>query len=196
MEKLRENSTKLGSLAERMAQGIRTSANEVYVLDLVADHGQFVEARSKQLDAVVTLERGLLFDFLQGREIKAYRTLSSGKLVIMPYRVHSGKAQLVSEFDLAQEYPLTHAYLKANKQYLENREREDEGTNWYAYVYPKNIEVMATPKLLVPDIADRASFAIDRDGRYAFTSGYGITLKSSTSEVAIVRHGFVEQSSA
>ena len=183
MEKLRENSTKLGSLAERMAQGIRTSANEVYVLDLVADHGQFVEARSKQLDAVVTLERGLLFDFLQGREIKAYRTLSSGKLVIMPYSVHSGKAQLVSEFDLAQEYPLTHAYLKANKQYLENRERgRMKGPTWYAYVYPKNIEVMATPKLLVPDIADRASFALDRDGRYAFTSGYGITLKSSTSE--------------
>ena len=47
MEKLRENSTKLGSLAERMAQGIRTSANEVYVLDLVADHGQFVRSKIK-----------------------------------------------------------------------------------------------------------------------------------------------------
>ena len=98
MGKLREASATLGSLAERMAQGIRTSANEVYVLDLVADHGQMVEAKSKQLDAVVTLERGLLFDFLQGREIKAYRTLSSGKLVIIPYRVDAGKTRRVGEF--------------------------------------------------------------------------------------------------
>jgi hypothetical protein len=71
-----------------------------------------------------------------------------------------------------QKYPLTHAYLKANKPYLEGRERgRMKGANWYAYVYPKNIELMAAPKLLVPDIADRAAFAHDRDGRYAFTSG-------------------------
>jgi hypothetical protein len=183
MENLQQNSVRLGSLAERMAQGIRTSANEVYVVDLVADHGAHVEARSKMLDMTVTLERGLLLDFLQGREIKAYRTLSSGKLVIMPYRVESGKAQLVNESELMQKYPLTHAYLKANKPYLEGRERgRMKGANWYAYVYPKNIEVMATPKILVPDIADRAAFAFDGDGRYAFTSGYGITLKPSTAE--------------
>jgi hypothetical protein len=31
--------------------------------------------------------------------------------------------------------------------------------------------------LLVPDIANRASFALDESGIFAFTSGYGITLK-------------------
>ena len=56
------------------------------------------------------------------------------------------------------------------------------GTNWYAYIYPKNIEVMATPKILVPDIADRASFALDESGEYAFTSGYGITMKREVAE--------------
>jgi len=33
------------------------------------------------------------------------------------------------------------------------------------------------PKILVPDIADRSAFALDEAGDFAFTSGYGITLK-------------------
>lgn len=41
---------------------------------------------------------------------------------------------------------------------------------------------MTVPKILVPDIADRAAFALDEFGQYAFTSGYGITLKPSVQE--------------
>jgi hypothetical protein len=37
---------------------------------------------------------------------------------------------------------------------------------------------MKQSKILIPDIADRAQFALDEYGEYAFTSGYGITLKS------------------
>ena len=36
---------------------------------------------------------------------------------------------------------------------------------------------MLLPNILVPDIADRASFAFDERGDFAFTSGYGITFK-------------------
>ena len=50
------------------------------------------------------------------------------------------------------------------------------GSEWYAYVYPKNLELMKTPKILVPDIAAHSSFALDETGQYAYTSGYGITL--------------------
>lgn len=182
-DRLSQMPVKLGDVAERMAQGIRTSANEVYVLDLVSEDGPLVQAKSKQLDRVVTLERRSLSSFLQGREIKSYRILHSGKVVIIPYRVQNKQAQFIPEKELKQEYPNTYAYLKENKTYLENRERgRMRGPNWYAYVYPKNIEIMATPKLLVPDIADRAAFAFDMSGEYAFTSGYGITLKKSTPE--------------
>ena len=56
------------------------------------------------------------------------------------------------------------------------------GPNWYAYVYPKNLDIMTRRKILVPDIADRAAFAIDSDGDFAFTSGYGVTLKENVRE--------------
>jgi hypothetical protein len=41
---------------------------------------------------------------------------------------------------------------------------------------------MASAKILVPDIADRASFALDEEGQYALVSGYGITLKDNAPE--------------
>ena len=181
--RLSELPVKLADLADRIAQGIRTSANEVYVLDLVSDDGKIVQARSKQLDRTVILERNSLSLFLQGREIKCYRISPSGKVVIIPYRLQDGQIILISEKELKQEYPHTYAYLRENKPYLENREHgRMRGANWYAYVYPKNIEVMARPKLLVPDIADRGSFAFDSSGEYALTSGYGIVLKESVAE--------------
>lgn len=55
-----------------------------------------------------------------------------------------------------------------------------KGAEWYAYVYPKNINLMKQGKILVPDIADRAQFAFDENGDYTFTSGYGVTLKNNT----------------
>jgi type I restriction-modification system DNA methylase subunit len=182
-EKLSKMPVKLGDVAERMAQGIRTSANEVYVLDLVSESGNHVTAHSKQLGRNVILERNSLSLFLQGREIKPYRILPSGKVVIIPYQDASGRMELIAEKEMQEKFPKTYAYLLENKTYLENREHgRMRGPNWYGYIYPKNIEIMKTPKILVPDISDRASFALDEAGEYAFTSGYGIILKGTVTE--------------
>jgi hypothetical protein len=173
----------LGDVAARMAQGIRTSANEVYVLDMLSVSGDLITARSKQLGQDVELERAAVSLFLQGREIKPYQILPSGKVVIIPYRVENGRTVLLSQAEMREKHPSALQYLLGNKPYLEERERgRMRGANWYAYIYPKNIDVMSTPKILVPDIADRASFALDEAGEYAFTSGYGITLKPNITE--------------
>ncbi|CCF84425.1 Eco57I restriction-modification methylase domain-containing protein [Nitrolancea hollandica] len=182
-ERLSQIPVKLGDVTDRIAQGIRTSANEVYVVDLVSQDGDLISAHSTQLDRHVDLERDALSLFLQGREIKPYQIQPSGKAVIIPYAIRGSRARLISERDYKETYPLTFAYLNENKARLEGRERGRMcGTDWYGYVYPKNIEVMTNPKILVPDIADRASFALDENGDYAFTSGYGITITSHTHE--------------
>jgi predicted type IV restriction endonuclease len=183
LQKLAAMPVKLGDVAERMAQGIRTSANEVYVLDLVAEKGDLITAHSKQLDREILLERDAVSLFLQGREIKPYRIVPSGKVVIIPYRVDGEHARLIPEPEMRASFPHTFAYLLANRGHLESRERgRMRVSEWYAYVYPKNIDVMAARKILVPDIADRAAFALDAEGEYAFTSGYGITLKPGVAE--------------
>lgn len=87
---------------------------------------------------------------------------------------------IIPKQEFEQKFPSTWQYLSKNRAYLEDRENgKMKGSNWYGFIYPKNLDIMVSPKLLVPDIADRASFALDEAGAFAFTSGYGITLKEN-----------------
>jgi type I restriction-modification system DNA methylase subunit len=182
-DKLRRMPIKLGDLAKRIAQGIRTSDNGVYVLNLVSSGSKVVTAHSESLEQDVKLERDSISLFLQGREIKPYSLVPSGKVVIIPYETSDGGMKVLSPQEMKRRFPRTFAYLSVNKSRLEAREHgRMRGSNWYAYVYPKNIEVMRAPKILIPDIAARASFALDKNGEYAFTSGYGIILRASVAE--------------
>jgi type I restriction-modification system DNA methylase subunit len=176
---LKANKLSLGMISFRIAQGIRTSANEVYVLDVLNESSKHYIAKSSIFKKEVKIEKDITNLFLQGRDIKKYRIIPSNKIVIIPYRKASIKAsEFIPEDEMSSEYPLAYKYLLENKKYLENREHgRMKGDNWYGYVYPKNIEVMSSKKILIPDIADRASFALDEGGTYTFTSGYGIVLK-------------------
>jgi adenine-specific DNA-methyltransferase len=179
-QRLQAMPTKLGEITSRISQGIRTSANEVYVLDVCSENQSNIVAYSRQIDAEVTLERKAVRPFLQGREIKPYAISPSGKVVIIPYDLDGNRMVLTPFADITKNTPLLAAYLKKNRKTLESREDgRMAGKNWYGYVYPKNLDVMVEPKLIVPDIADRACFGLDESGQYAFTSGYGITFKNA-----------------
>jgi type I restriction-modification system DNA methylase subunit len=181
--KLNENPLRLRDVAERIAQGIRTSANPVYVLDLVSMNDSTVTAFSEQLQREVTLERKAVAPFLQGQDIRNYALETCSKVVIIPYQMKAGRAALMAETQLRKKFPLAYDYLRQNKKTLEEREEgRMRGDQWYAFVYPKNLELMSSSKILVPDIADHASFAFDKAGEFAFTSGYGITLKEDARE--------------
>ncbi len=183
MERLSRYPTKLGGAAERIGQGIRTSANEVYVLNLVAGGERVITARSEILQRDVKLERSAVARFLQGREIRPYSIMPSGKIVVMPYRIDQGSAQLIPAKEFEKRLPRAWDYLCANRKYLEAREEgRFRGPAWYMYGRQQNIDLTLLPKILVPDIADRASFALDERGEYAFTSGYGITFKGGLGE--------------
>jgi len=79
-KKLDRINVKLGDITQRIAQGIRTSANNIYVLELISDEGHLVQARSKELDRTVLLERDILSPFLT--EIRDYFRLKLGKWAI------------------------------------------------------------------------------------------------------------------
>src|SRR5439155_12801139 len=105
IKRLEQVPSKLRDVAARMAQGIHTSANEVYVLDLVSDNGALITAHSKQLDKDIVLERAAVSSFLQGREIKSYRILSSNKVVIIPYEVRNSTTEFIPEVELKRRFP-------------------------------------------------------------------------------------------
>lgn len=177
-QRLQSMPLRLGAVAACISQGIRTSANEVYVLDVSSEQCGIAVAYSKQLDCEVAVERKGVHRFLQGREIKPFVIRPSRKVVIIPYELDGSRMSLIPFGEIAKATPNIAEYLKRNRKTLEAREDgRMAGRQWYGYIYPKNLDVMLERKLLVPDIADRACFALDDDGQYAFTSGYGITVK-------------------
>ena len=181
--KLNENPIRLRDVAERIAQGIRTSANPVYVLDVVSMNDSTVTAFSEQLQREVKLERKAVAPFLQGQDIRHYVLENCSKVVIMPYQIKAGRAELIAETQFRKKFPLAHDYLLQNKKVLEEREEgRFSGDEWYAYGRLQNVDLMLLPKVLVPDIANFASFAFDEAGEFAFASGYGITLKADAKE--------------
>ena len=164
MRRLREVGTPLGEVADRIFQGIRTSANHIYVID---------ESQAAKL------EPDLLRPLLRGEEIKRYARLAPTRHVLIPYYIRDDKADLIPANELQASYPQTWRYLQANRKALKDRERgRMRHEKWYAYVYPKNLTQFAYPKIVTPDIAPCASFSIDREGRHCFVSGYGILLRS------------------
>lgn len=90
---------------------------------------------------------------------------------------------MIPEPEIRKRFPLLYSYLAENKALLSAREKgRFRGEGWFQYGRQQNIDLTFLPKILVPDIADRASFALDEGGNYAFTSGYGITLRPGVQE--------------
>jgi len=177
-EKLSKMPVKLGDIAEKTAQGIRTSANEVYVVDIVSDDGVTMTVESKYLQRSAQIESSLALRFVEGKEIRRYSVRPTGKAVIVPYRVVHGRSQLIPLKQLQRDWPLTFAYLSEAKSHLRERENGRMASDdWYAFSRNQALDVISLPKLLTPDIANRSSFAWDSEGAFAFTSGYAITLK-------------------
>jgi len=168
----------------RIFVGLQTSADPVYVLNLVRDEGSLVRVYSKSRDQEYILEKDLLKPMLMGRDIKRWLIDKFQAVVLFPYKIQKGKAILLGKETLEQKYPKTWQYLLDNKEELSKRERGTFGgrSDWYGYVYLKNMDKFDHPKIMTQVLANRSTFAIDFEGKYYFpgggnAGGYGITIK-------------------
>ena len=98
--------------------------------------------------------------------------------VLFPYHVIDGKAVLISEKEMKQQYPKTWRYLTENKDLLSNREHgKFKAVGWYQ-LYPKNLELWERPKILMPYMTTELSAYYDTANTYfvnVTTGGFGIT---------------------
>lgn len=180
LEKVKQCSEPFSRIANRLFQGLRTSDNEVFVLNNVSwdDNGGFVSGENG-LNEKVQIERSICRPFLSGEDISRYEPLAPSKAVIVPYHPNKDTWALISEENLKQKFPLVYAYLASHKSRLEQREKgKMVGSDWYGYVYPKNLEILSAKKILTKDIIESVAFSIDTTGETAFATGYGITLET------------------
>lgn len=166
----------------RIFQGLKTSADKIYVLELIREGSTTLVARSAHLGKEVELEKALCHPLVKGTEMRPYVALPARRVVIFPYARGGESVQLILEDRLAASFPKTYSYLKENEAFL--REREQGKMNrrdWYGFVYPKALDVISLPKILTPDLAPRASFLVDTTGELFIlggaAGGYGLLPK-------------------
>ena len=180
LSKLCEMPTKLEDITSRIFQGIKTSADFIYIVEELERQSGKVKIYSKEKDAELWLETDLLHPLVKGGDSKRYQLSRTNRLILFPYKKNlDGIAELIQDNILKHEFPLTWADLTANKAYLENRENSKmKGPKWYGYGRIQALDVMPLPKIFTPDIALHSSFSFDDFGEVFFTGGvaggYGI----------------------
>jgi hypothetical protein len=168
LDKLRAAGTPLGEYVHgKFYRGILTGLNEAFVVDratrdrLIAEHPSSAE---------------ILKPFLRGRDVKRWRCQFAEKYLIKiessENKKHpwSGKPAAKAETVFKQEYPAIHHFLAGHRKALV--ERCDQGKYFWelrSCIYWQEFE---RPKILWPDIAQRAEFAYDNEGNYLVNTLY------------------------
>jgi type I restriction-modification system DNA methylase subunit len=179
MQRLKQHPRTLGDITRKIFQGIATSADKIYVLKLVQDKGEVLRCYSKQLDMEIEIERGLTRPFLMGKDVHRYEPARPGNVVIFPYGLRDGRAVLMSQAEIQQQFPLGWKYLLANRQDLGDREKgRMHGEQFYAYIYPKSLTEFDAVKIMTPDICARPELTLDTAGDlYHTTTLYSFVFK-------------------
>ena len=180
INKLKELSRPLDKVTERIFQGLKTSADKIYVMDVVKHKGNTILVHSRELDRDYELEEEPLKPLIKGGQMRRYLIEEPKKVVFFPYK--NGK--LIDEKEFRNKYSRCWDYLIENKKYLENREAgRMKGDNWYAFGRTQALEIISVKKIITPDIASTASYCFDEEGKYYFSGGaaggYGILAKES-----------------
>lgn len=173
---------KLGDVVEKIFQGIATSADKIYVLRTVEEKQTTVRLFSKSLEKEVEIEKGLLRPFLMGKDIHRYENLSPKNWVIFPYTISGNKVSLMSSEYIENTYPLGWAYIAANKEALEEREKGRFKKEWWCFSRPQNMTMYDKTKIITPDIAHGCQMSFDNNGFCHTTTLYSFVFKNNLSE--------------
>ena len=182
LNKLNEQPLRLEDVFEKIFQGIATSKDDVYFLYDCTETQSTITGESRQLNKRVTIEKGLVKPLLKGEDVHRYDNLSSNRYVIFPYKLENGTANLYAEEELKLLFPNGYAYLKECETLLRGREkgRLKNDIYWYRYIYPKNLTLFQSPKLVAPEISLGGNFSYDGNGQfYSTTTIYGYIMKES-----------------
>jgi len=162
--------------------GTQTSADAVFVLEEFFSHGDVVEGICRATAKAVQAEKDIVKPFLRGKDIRRYAQPQATDSLICPYVIGRDDFRLMTEKELSSTYPLAHAYLKSHKARLMAREKgKFQGTNWFAYGYPKSMTLFQRTKIVVPDYNNVPSFTLDTQGHF-YKTGYGIILRNGVEE--------------
>ena len=147
--------TKLGDVADIFV-GLQTSADDVFIMNLIEEDLKTFRLFSKAMDSDYTFEKELLFPIISGTDVNRYQKLPERQYVLFPYSTSNSNVALIDFDTINNKYPKISEYLLKNKKRLEDREKgKMKCSRWYGYIYLKNMTRQKTKKLCVPRLVDR-----------------------------------------
>lgn len=179
-ERLRKIPLKLGDVADIFV-GLQTSADDVFILELLEEKRQTLYLHSKSLDADLRLEKGSLFPLVSGTDVQRYAELPQRQYILFPYKIENESATLLPFADISKSYPKIAAYLLENRKRLAQREHgKFNDSEWYRFGRNQNLGIQSRVKLCVPRLVDHLHAAWDIAGNHFLDNVDvgGITLKS------------------
>jgi hypothetical protein len=157
-----------------VVQGIRTGANDIFIVNGGDEGEQFVNVTNGLGDSYL-VERELLEPVVYGSEVARYATLAPTRYLIYPYK----GGVCISEAELEENYPQTYRYLKAYRAILSSRTSINaSGLKWYELVRRRDEAWLRAPKLLIRDLARDTSFAADEAGSLFMVGGTAVVPES------------------
>lgn len=173
---------RLKELRDRAFQGLRTSDNDVYVLQAVGTVRKgMLSVASRATGETHEIEIAILKPLLSGEEIRAFSITHTGQWVLFPYDLSSDSATLLSEKTLKSDFPGAWKYLKVCENRLRARERgKMDGPGWWAFGRTQNLDQFEQPKVMVPDYNDHPAAALDLKGEYYSITAYCLTLQADS----------------
>jgi len=189
-EKLeREADAKVDIVTDDVSHGTQTSANKVYVVDVL--DAERIETDDAGGTATVVpsggskeykVETDLLRPWLQGRDVQRWRAEWSGQHVVLPYDIETVggelQASLISGTTLRKEYPLVWDFFTAHEEKLRGREggRWEDSEEWWEFGRPQNLEKFEIPKIIFAHISTDATFMLDEVGTWYYKTAYSVLL--------------------
>ncbi|MBK6680441.1 MAG: hypothetical protein IPG53_10625 [Ignavibacteriales bacterium] len=96
----------LGSITRKIFVGLQTSADKIYVLDIIKEETETFTCYSKSLEREVILEKGMVKPFLMGKDVKRYQKPTPRCVVIFPYKIKDGRAVLMTKEEIKKTFRL------------------------------------------------------------------------------------------
>ncbi|MEO7858925.1 MAG: Eco57I restriction-modification methylase domain-containing protein, partial [Nitrospirales bacterium] len=183
LNRLQEMYPSFATLSPHVFQGLKTSADKVYMVSVEENCGPLLKVMNG-LNQCATLEQGICRPMVKGENIQRYSVDRSKNLAILyPYSVDAqGRTTLIGQQELSKQFPKAWHYLNEHKKALGARDGGKWATSqdWYAYARGQNIGTFVGPKFLIPYMTTRLRTFLD-EGEDLFlvnitTGGYGLRL--------------------
>lgn len=159
---------RLGEIA-KIHVGITTLCDKAYMMTFIKTEGDYMWLNSR-LKGEVKIEKGILKPIIKASILKDTDE-SIKEYVLFPYQ----NAQIISELELENNFPLAYAYLCGVKEELDKRDAgKPNPVAWYAFGRSQGLQTSFGKKILFSPMNLRPNFIYSNNEEATFYSGYCI----------------------